>query len=334
MGTESTAFEKREAGVTGLRIRLDVTVFDLVPYLLLALLISIIFLKNPRLANMNFVETKANAGFTLVLATVGQTMAILSGGIDLSIGGIISLTNSIAATMMTDAPSSILLWSTIIVLIGLGAGAINGYVVAVMGVAPFITTLATWSIFNGLALFVLEDPGGRVSKPLRELVRSDPLGIPNSIIFVLVIVAAWLLFKRSRWGWQFYAVGSNEENAHLNGIPVVRIKILAYMASGLFAALAGLYRTIDVGIGSPIAGDPFILTSAAAVLIGGASLAGGRGDLISSIIGAFIMLFINDVIFFIGVSSFYTPMVQGLFLIFAVAISALGYRMRQRKAIE
>jgi ribose/xylose/arabinose/galactoside ABC-type transport system permease subunit len=129
-------------------------------------------------------------------------------------------------------------------------------------------------------------------------------------------------------------VGGDENHAYFNGVPVIRTKIMAYMTSGVFAALAGLYRTIEVNKGSPIGGDPFILTSAAAVLIGGIALSGGRGDLVAALAGAFIMLFINDLIFFAGISSFYTPMAQGFMLIFAVFLGVITYRIKLQRAVE
>jgi ribose transport system permease protein len=315
-------------------IRRSVSVYDLIPLILFVTLVSLIFIIKPRLLNPGFIEVKSNAGLTMVLATVGQGLVLLSGGIDLSIGGVISLTNSLAATQMDDTLGSVLLWVVIILGIGLAVGAVNGYVVAVLRVAPFIATLASWSILNGLALLVLDDPGGIAAKPLRAIVRGDPLGVPNSLLFVLLLVALWIIFKRSKWGTRLYAVGSDPMRSKLNGVSEVRILIMTYMLAGLFAALAGIYRTVEVNRGSPIAGEPFILTSVAAALVGGIALGGGRGNLINAILGAFIMLFIFDLITFAGISSFYTPMVQGIFLIGAVSLNIVGYRARLRKAQE
>jgi ribose transport system permease protein len=316
------------------RVRRSINIYDLIPLLMFVALLALIFIIKPRLLNPNFIEVKSNAGLTMILATVGQSLVLLSGGIDLSVGGVISLTNSLAATQMQDTVQSVLFWVAIILAIGLLAGFVNGVVVAVLRVAPFIATLASWSILNGLALLVLEDPGGQAAQPLKSFVRSDPLGIPNSLLFILILAGLWMLFKRSKWGTRLYAVGSEENRSHLNGVHVVRIKIMAYMFSGFFAALAGIYRTVEVNKGSPIAGDSFILTSAAAALVGGIALGGGRGDLINAMLGGFIMLFIFDLITFAGISSFYTPMIQGLFLVGAVSLNIVGYRRRIRKALE
>jgi ribose transport system permease protein len=312
---------------------LRVDPFALIPYILLIVLVGLIFAQNPRLMSWRFVEIKSNAAFTLILVTVGQSLVILSGGIDLSVGGVIALTNSLAATQMTNDTGSIVAWTIIIILIGFAAGLINGFIVSVMRVTPFIATLATWSIFNGLALLVLEDPGGSVPAMLKDFVRGSQGGIPNPIVFTLIIVVAWLLFRRSRWGIRLYAVGSHEAHAYFNGTKLTQVRMTAYVGAGVFAALAGLYRTIEIGKGSPIAGDPFILQSVAAALVGGIALSGGRGNLVSAIVGAFIMLFINDLIQFSGVSSFYTPMIQGILLIIAVFVNSLGYRMKLRRAL-
>lgn len=334
MSSSATTTDTGQTRTKRYPVRRRVNLYDLVPLILFVTLVGLIFIIKPRLLNPSFVEVKSNAALTMILATIGQSLVLLSGGIDLSIGGVISLTNSLAATQMEDTVGSVLLWVAIILGIGLLVGAINGYVVAVLRVAPFIATLASWSILNGLSLMVLDDPGGQAAKPLRSFIRGDPLGVPNSLLFIIFLAAIWILFKRSKLGTRLYAVGSDATRSHLNGVRVVWIQIMAYMMSGFFAALAGIYRTVEVNRGSPIAGDPFILTSVAAALVGGIALGGGRGDIINAMLGGFVMLFIFDLITFAGISSFYTPMVQGIFLIGAVSLNIVGYRARIRKALE
>lgn len=305
---------------------------ELVPLAILIAMIITIVAISPGLARWSTVETKSNAAMTLIFAATGQTFAILVGGIDLSIGGIISVSNSLAVTQMTNDPVNIIFWVVAISLLGLFAGAINGFIVAVLRITPFIATLATWSVWSGIAFLILEKDGGQVSNIFKNAVRSNLVGVPGSIILLVVLLGVWFWFKHTRSGILIYAVGTNEKGAALSGANVVRIKILAYSLSGLFAAFAGLYRTVQVGSGSPIAGDGLILPSVAAVVIGGTSLAGGRGGVGLTIVGALIMLFINDLIFFAGVRTFYTPMIQGLALILAVALNAYSYRSSLRKA--
>ena len=123
---------------------------------------------------------------------------------------------------MQETMRSVILWSAIILGIGLFAGAVNGYVVAVLKVAPFIATLASWWNFNGLALLVLEDPGGKVAKPLKAFIRGDPLGNPNSLLVILFLVIFSLIFKRTRLCTPLYAVGSEPFRSRLNGLSVIR----------------------------------------------------------------------------------------------------------------
>jgi ribose transport system permease protein len=312
------------------RTRLDP--FAAVPVAILISLVVTTLALSPGLARYSTVETKSNAALTLVLAASGQTFPILTGGIDLSIGSIISLSNSLIATRMTDDLGSVIFWTLAIALLGLTTGAINGFVVAVMRVTPFIATLATWSVWSGVALLVLDSDGGTVSPTLKQIAHGHVLSLPVSLVILLVVLGAWRWFQHTRSGLRLYAVGTSERGAALGGANVVRVKVMAYALSGLFAAMAGLYRTVQVGSGSPVAGNGFILPSVAAVVLGGTSLAGGRGGVGMSVIGALIMLFINDLIFFAGVRTFYTPMVQGILVVITVAISAYGYNRSLQRA--
>jgi ribose transport system permease protein len=297
----------------------------------LAFLVLAIVVLNPTLLDVGTLATKSNAALTLILVAVGQTFVILTGGIDLSVGGIVSVTNSLAATQMTNDPATATVAFVLISLFGLIAGAINGFVVGVMRVSSFVATLATWSIWSGVALLILDQDGGTASKPFKALIRSDVAGLPGSLILVLMIFAGWSWLKRSSLGSEIFAIGSNRANARLSGASVVRTTIAAYALSGLFAAFAGIYRTVQVGSGSPLAGNGLILPSVAAVVLGGTSLAGGRGGIGLSIIGALILLFLNDFIFFLGVSTFYTPMVQGVLLVAIVALGAFTSLRRARQ---
>ncbi len=286
---------------------------------------------NPALFKFGTVETKSNAALTLMLVAVGQTFVVLTGGIDLSVGGVVSVANSLAATQMTNDPATAAVWFVVIAMFGLFAGAINGFVVGVMRVTPFVATLATWSVWSGVALLVLDQDGGTASKPFKAFLRSELVGLPGSLIVILVLALGWLWLKRTGIGLEIFAIGSDRVSARLSGASVVRGTLVAYALSGLFAALAGMYRTVQVGSGSPLAGNGLILPSVAAVVLGGTSLAGGRGGVGLTIVGTLILLFINDFIFFLGVSTFYTPMVQGALLVAIVGLAAY-FSMRRARA--
>jgi ribose transport system permease protein len=321
------------AGQGWTRRRFDI--FAAVPYIILVALIIAVISLSPRMASIQVLETKLNAALPLLFMATAQSLVILTGGIDFSVGGILSLATALAATQMKPSLGSILLWTFLILLFGLGAGILNGFIVAYMRVTPFIATLATWSIWGGIALLILPKPGGTIPDGLKVFVQQGYiLGLPKSLWILVLLIAAWLVFKRTRWATRIYAVGSNRNSAYLSGAPIKRTLVLAFALSGLCAAMGGLYRTINLTAGSPTAGDSFILTSVAAVIMGGMSLSGGRGGVVPSIVGACILLLINDLIYFMGVSTFYTPMVQGVLLIVAVAIQSLGNYLRARRVAK
>ncbi len=315
------------------RARFDI--FKLVPYIILLLLIGAVIALNPRNASLEVVETKLNAALPLCFLAVAQSIVILTGGIDLSIGGILGLATALAATQMKPTLGSTLLWIVLILAFGFGAGLLNGFIVAYMRVTPFIATLATWSIWGGVALLVLPVPGGSIPDALKTVVqRGWVLGLPKSLWVLILLILAWQVLKRTRLLTRIYALGSNRASAYLSGTPINRTILLAFALSGLCAAMGGLYRTINLTAGDPTAGDPLILTSAAACIMGGMALSGGRGSAANSLVGVFILLLINDLNYFLGVSTFYTPMVQGVLLIAAVAIQSLGNYLRARRLAQ
>jgi ribose transport system permease protein len=312
--------------------RIRFTPQTIVPYALLIALVIILILLQPNLFKISWVERKTDSTMTLIFVVIGQTMVILTGGIDLSVGGVMSFTNSLAATHFGNGGPEMIVWIVIILGIGIGAGLLNGCIIAKLHVQPFIATLATWSIWGGLALSVLPTDGGSVPDSLYKAATGTIFGVPKSILLLIVLIVGWLIFKRTRLATQIYALGSSEKSAYLSGSNVVRVKITAYVMSGFFAALAGIYRTIQNTSGSPTAGNPFILSSIAAVVIGGTSLAGGRGGVLGGIAGAFILALIADVIFFAGVSSYFSSIFQGLLLIGAVTLySVADYWQRRRR---
>jgi Ribose/xylose/arabinose/galactoside ABC-type transport systems, permease components len=289
---------------------------------MLILLVVIIAATNPSTVSVSYLANKSDAAFSLILAAVGQTFVLLTGGFDLSVGGVICITNSLLAVNMGDSPESILVFTFLSIAIGLGVGIFNGYIVEKTKIQPFIVTLATQSICSGIALLILKVDGGIVADGFVNFFMFRIGGIPFSLIMIAVMILLWVYVKGTRFGMALYAVGSNEKAAHLNGISVMQTKILAYGLSGLFAALAGIYRTAQVASGSPTAGLSFVMPSIAAAVIGGTSISGGVGGIVGSIVGVFIIRNITDLLVFMKVSSYWTSLVQGVLLLVAVAITS------------
>ncbi len=266
----------------------------------------------------------------LVLSTVavGQTIVILTAGIDLSVGGMMSFGSALMATQMHT--SSIVSWTLAVLAIGAILGAVNGLIITAFAMQPFIVTLATWSILAGAALVILPTAGQLVPTQFAGFIYGGVFGVPIPLVLMIALAAAWLWLKRTRVLRRVYAIGSDEEAAFLSGIPVKRTKVLAYALSGLLAMAAAIVYTMQTSSGDPTSGDPFILTSVAAVVIGGTSLFGGRGGAGGTIAGALILTLIADVMFAVGVSQFWTPLVQGALMILAVLGGAAATRRTRR----
>ncbi len=272
-----------------------------------------------RAASVSLLTSILQTTLPLVMVGLGQTLVIVTGGIDLSVGGIMSLTTAIIATQMTR-DVDIVKWLPVVLGLGFAIGLLNGYVIVRTRIQPFIVTLATWSILSGVALRILPTQGGVVAPSLIKFAFSSIAGANTAFWVTLGFLILWNVIRRTRFGIAVYAVGSSETAAELNGLRTGWTKMLVYGLSGLFAACAGIYFAALTDSGSANAGDPFILRSVAAVVIGGTSLAGGRGGFTGTVLGALILSFIAVIIFFAGAESAYSQLFQGVLLVLAVVV--------------
>ena len=269
----------------------------------------------------------------LALAAVAQAIVVISGGIDLSIGAMMALTSVVSASLMKGQPDEFGIAVVLVVLLlGLVLGAVNGGVVVVTRVPDIIVTLAMSFVWAGCALLVLKTPGGGSVKWLKELVLGS-LGsewVPKAAVVLIVLVAViWIPLRRSRPGLSLYAIGSNRLAAFRSGVAVGRTRILAYMLTGLLAAFGGLSLTASTGIGTPVPG-PYTLMGVAAVVLGGVSLAGGRGGVFGPIVAVMILQLIRTDITFLNINPNLAVVVQGVILIGVVMIGSLVQIRRAR----
>ena len=296
----------------------------LVACLMLVLIVGIYGSLQHDVFSLDELNLDTTATMTLLLAATGQTIVLIRGGIDLSIGGMISFGTVLAATQFGIDPGSVILWSAIILGIGFGVGALNGLLISVLRLQPFLITLATWSILSGAALMVLPTDGGQVPGFWSELGNAQLLGIATPVWMLIALLLFWLWFRNTRLGIAMQATGSNERSAFLSGVSLIRINIITYGLSGLFAAAAALYLTTQTGAGSPTIGKDYILPSVAAAVIGGVSLFGGRGHLAGTVIGALILTIIGNLVFVLHVSSYWQPVASGVILLLAVLASSIA----------
>lgn len=255
------------------------------------------------------------AALPLALLALGQYLIILTRGIDLSLGPVASVAGALMAIHVAGNPALGLLLP---VLVGLGAGLLNGALIVGIGLPPIIVTLATMSIWQGIALMVLPDPGGTVPSFYQDWLiggfSSPYVGLAALLVWGGLVT--WLL--STRFGLGLRAIGGDETAAAMSGIRVRAIKILAYMLGGLLAALGGMYMAISMSSGSPTVGDGYILTSIAAVVVGGVPLTGGRGSPLAVVMGALTLTITASLLFFADVSSFYQSLIDGCILLLVV----------------
>jgi ribose transport system permease protein len=269
-----------------------------------------------------------NNTMPLVLAGIAQTLIVLTRGIDLSVGGVVDLTNALAAVNLGSNLASMVLWSVLILLVGAGCGLVNGLLVSVGRLQPILVTLATLSIFQGVAIRVLPQPGGQVP-PEYTNVLANPMA-PVSLVYLVVLVLFWAAFRRTRLGVGIVAIGNDEQAAESNGIDVRRTKILAYMLGGTFSAAAGLFLAATSTAGDATTGNSYTLTSIVAVVLGGVSLFGGRGSASGTVMGALVTTMIVNILFFAHIDPLYQAFYEGLFLVIAVLLAGgIGRFMRR-----
>lgn len=269
----------------------------------------------------------------LALAAVAQAIVVISGGIDLSIGAMMALTSVVAASQMKGQTEEFGVLVVVAVLIlGLVLGAINGTLVVVTRVPDIVVTLAMSFVWAGAALLVLKTPGGGSAAWLKDLVAGSFVSewIPKAAVVLLVVVGViWIPLSRSRLGLSLYAVGSNSLAAFRSGISVGRTKVIAYALTGLFSALAGLSLTASTGIGTPLPGG-YTLMSVAAVVLGGVSLAGGRGGVVGPIVAVMILQLVRTDMTFLKINPNLATVAQGVILIAVVMVGSLIQLRRTR----
>jgi ribose transport system permease protein len=269
----------------------------------------------------------------LAMAAVAQAIVVISGGIDLSVGSMMALTSVTAAVLMKDQPEAFAIAVVIGVLVlGLILGIVNGVLVVITRVPDIVVTLAMSFVWAGAALVVLHTPGGGSAAWIRDIVKGS-IGsewIPSALVTLLIVVGViWIPLRRSTAGLALYAVGSNRLAAFRSGVPVGRTKVFAYMLGGLFSAFGGLALTATTGIGTPVPGA-YTLLGVAAIVLGGVSLAGGRGGIAGPIVAVFVLALVRTDLTLLGVNSNLSTVIQGAILIGVVMFGSLLTMRRAR----
>jgi ribose transport system ATP-binding protein len=257
----------------------------------------------------------------LALVAIGQMSVILVGGIDLSVGPLISLTTAVASyTIVSNSSGGIAGGVALCLAVGVIVGALNGFIILRLGIPDLISTLSTFSIVTGLALTVRPSPGGTVSEAFADAMTLRIGSVPViGALAIILGIAGEIFLLRGRIGTRLYAIGSNIESAFIAGIRVGRVRFLAYLFCGLMAALAGLVIAARIGSGDPQSGSQFTLASITAVVVGGTSIFGGRGTMVGTLLGAVFVVLMQNSLNQLHVTAYYQYIWTGALMLFAVA---------------
>lgn len=266
--------------------------------------------------------------FSFIAATgVGEALVIITGGIDLSVGSLMGFAGILTGWLLYNGMN---IWLAILIglLAGAMAGLLSGILVTKANMPPLIPTLGMLSIAYSAGLFITQ------GMPITSFGKSEDLfislgsgfifGIPNPVIYMLcMVVVGWVFLRKTPLGYALYAIGGNEEACALTGINVDRVKMFAYAASGFIASMSGILLTSRLSVGDASNGRGSELDVIAAVVIGGVSLAGGRGSVAGVLVGAAIMGVIRNAMVLLGISSFLQGIVIGFIIIFAVLLDRI-----------
>ena len=279
-------------------------------------------------------DSLARSALPFALVTVGMAIVVIAGGIDLSVAAMMAVASVTAAVLMdgsTDGQSVLAILA--VMVLGLAMGALNGALIVVTRVPDIVVTLAMLFVWQGVALLILNAPGGGAAPWVRALVVGGVTlpglppaltdWLPRGVLFLAVVVAViWLPVRRSKLGLMLYAVGSDPQAAFRSGVPVGPVRVAAYALCGLFSALGGLTVTMATGIGEPIPG-PYLLASVAAVVLGGVVLGGGRGTILGPILAVIVLRTVRLDLTLMSVDPNVAAIVEGLIMVAVVMFGAI-----------
>lgn len=269
----------------------------------------------------NVLEQAAPLGFI----SLGQTVVVLVGGIDLSIGALVAALAVLIAALCDSPPDLAWLAIPLALIAGGLVGLLNAGLVIVLRVHSLIATLGVAAVLAGLTLSYTREPTGAAPDWLQEFAfgRVAGVSIAGAVMLACFALAA-LVLGRHPLGRRLYAVGGNAEAARLSGLSVTRARLAAFAVSGVMAAAAAVYFVARTGTGDPLVGEPLTLASITPVVVGGTVLGGGRGGVLGTLLGVFLIALLGNLLNYLNISTFLQWVVQGLIILFAVGLRAPG----------
>ncbi|HZZ62063.1 MAG TPA: ABC transporter permease [Roseiarcus sp.] len=294
-------------------------------FLVLALFATIYAILFPGILSVGAMAKFVQGWFPTAMVAAAETIVMLTGGIDLSVGPMVSLGSVVAASTM-QGPLGISGGVLAVLALGAVVGAIVGWFVAVNRYPAIIVTLALSFVLRGVALLILPRPGGFVPPSLSDFLAGSR---PTAAVLLVLLVILWKLYQATPLGTGLIAAGDNAEGAYRSGVGVTIARMCAYLASGVLQALTGLYVAAQTGSGDPIIGEPMTLAAIAAAVLGGVGFLGGRGAMRGALAGSLLMSILINVMFFMDLPLVAQYVVQGLIIVGTVALPLIRASWRR-----
>ncbi len=290
--------------------------------ILFVIVIIVNLVLQPNMLERDTLNGNMRVFLPLIFLAVGQTIVMIGGGIDISVGGIVSIINCLLATQVGLTGSIQDMWKFMLVALvaGLLAGAINGFFIAVLRLQPIITTYATGFLYAGFALFLLPNPGGGIPRAVADFYRTTtPFGLPLAFLVIAILLLVWWYLRSTRYGGYLFAVGGKADAAYQTAVPVNWVIFSTYVISGLMAAFGGIAITMLSGSGNAEIGSAMTLNAITAVVIGGTAMSGGIGGVAGPIMGAITLGILQNIVSFAHVNTWWETLVKATIIVVALA---------------
>lgn len=305
------------------------TAFPGFVFFLCAVIVNIIL--QPNFFSLNVFRANLLTFAPLILVSMAQAIIIISGSVDLSLGAGISLITAVMATVMKDSLTSIIFTILLVFIVSLAMSMVNGLFISYLKMPPLLMTFATSAVWLGIALVFVPRPGGYIPPAFYLSYGKNLAGfIPVPLIIIIGAFIIWFFITKSRTHKYIYAVGSNEYSSYASGINVRWTRLKAFMIASIFVALAGICVVGQTATGDARSGLGFTLNSIAAVIIGGISLSGGKGNIVGGVMGAFILVLLINILYFANVTTFYQEFIKGAIIILAIAVGMIPKIIKDR----
>lgn len=268
----------------------------------------------PNIFSLDYINRFLPTNVPMLICTMGIAYVLIGGFIDISLGSVVSLVNVVSVSAITlGCP----VWLAIIIGIAVGTlcGLVNGLLIGAVRINALLTTFATSSVFAGAALWIMPMPSGSFSTEMLKFYNESPLGLSNSLIYLIIAIIIWLLIKMTPWKIKLYALGQNEMKAYVSGIPAKKMQVIVYVLAGFITGIGAMALTNNMGGGNPLLGDSYSMNTIVACVIGGVSMQGGKGSMFGAILGAVFVGLISNAVVSFGVVGSDQKFVTGLIML-------------------